>query len=163
MLADWFGVYPRACGGTSSTTVLSAPIGGLSPRLRGNRDVGRLIVAIVGRYGLSRACGGTLLGHSCDCHRYGLSPRLRGNRFIVYLTVYFTGSIPAPAGEPILVSRSHCQDRVYPRACGGTGTHVYGSDISAGLSPRLRGNLYRPHRGLGGIGSIPAPAGEPQA
>ena len=30
-------VYPRACGGTTSTSACMSPAGGLSPRVRGNR------------------------------------------------------------------------------------------------------------------------------
>ena len=55
----------------------------------------------------------------------------------------------------------HSRGRVYPHACGGTASSVLRSASASGLSPRLRGNRFlRSPLGLG-LGSIPAPAGEP--
>ena len=91
------GVYPRVCGGTGSAPFAGLPIGGLSPRVRGNqtgqasdhRWAGS-IPACAGEpslrsrppacYGVyPRVCGGT----STSCGRVGpvpgLSPRVRGN------------------------------------------------------------------------------------
>ena len=50
---------------------------------------------------------------------------------------------------------------VYPRACGGTGRREAATFPLPGLSPRLRGNLRNPNGEIMGLGSIPAPAGEP--
>ena len=50
-------------------------------------------------------------------------------------------SIPAPAGEPTSDALSAWYERVYPRACGGTGLLGPQILIRYGLSPRLRGNL----------------------
>ena len=71
------GVYPRACGGTSS------PISCLSSS--------RVY---------PRACGGTLASVTFTLADAGLSPRLRGNRGHVERDVRRNRSIPAPAGEP---------------------------------------------------------------
>ena len=91
------GVYPRACGGTSSSTRLSAPVSGLSPRMRGNRRgrPGRKpgagsIPAHAGEPWWSapgawrsrvypRACGGTSSWRLQSSPCGGLSPRMRGN------------------------------------------------------------------------------------
>ena len=35
-LAAWRGVYPRVCGGTVGMPGIGVPVGGLSPRMRGN-------------------------------------------------------------------------------------------------------------------------------
>ena len=74
-----------------------------------------------------------------------------------------SGSIPACAGEPRTTTSRAWQRRVYPRVCGGTARKRPRSPVPWGLSPRVRGNLFR---GLGvGVesGSIPACAGEPVA
>ena len=91
----------------------------------------------------------------------GLSPRLRGNRQAEHVTRASWGSIPAPAGEPAHVASSVCLPWVYPRACGGTGLPRHCAAATAGLSPRLRGNLQETFARPIGRRSIPAPAGEP--
>ena len=173
------GVYPRACGGTGHSLDLNAAAKGLSPRVRGNppaycrgdpvqgsiparageptRPIGKR--RAIGVY--PRACGGTGRGcHPCrSCQ--GLSPRVRGNRHEVLVRATDSGSIPARAGEPPSTVVNAPANGVYPRACGGT----YGASVDhapgTGLSPRVRGNLYTPTGGGGGMGSIPARAGEP--
>ena len=88
-----------------------------------------------------RACGGTLLYLNYPIENPGLSPRLRGNP-LRHVDIYiFTGSIPAPAGEP-----ARC---------------AAGSSSGSGLSPRLRGNPARGPPETAVRRSIPAPAGEP--
>ena len=70
----------------------------------------------------------------------GLSPRLRGNRELVISSRTRLGSIPAPAGEPVISGLGGFSSGVYPRACGGTDIHYVPDAIKEGLSPRLRGN-----------------------
>ena len=50
---------------------------------------------------------------------------------------------------------------VYPRVCGGTSERVQAASLAVGLSPRVRGNLWRTSLAPGRGGSIPACAGEP--
>ena len=50
----------------------------------------------------------------------GLSPRVRGNHDDPVNAVQSQRSIPACAGEPILVMPYVARKRVYPRVCGGT-------------------------------------------
>ena len=111
-------VYPRVCGGTKGVVVGPPNLSGLSPRVRGNPvlkrlvpDGGRSIPACAGEptdgviQSISymvypRVCGGT----NCDGRHFtilpGLSPRVRGNRDDELLALQGIGSIPACAGEP---------------------------------------------------------------
>ena len=132
-------VYPRACGGTKLTMTVAGSYTGLSPRLRGN---------------VNPALGRRQSG------RRGLSPRLRGNGPAAIRKPLDKGSIPALAGERRDAIGQLVQERVYPRACGGTTPVLAAYATAEGLSPRLRGNA-----GIAGIlalqaGSIPALAGE---
>ena len=90
-------VYPRVCGGTSPAEQVKSTTRGLSPRVRGNPDLGltedgedRSIPACAGEPldGLPRrpstgvyprVCGGTRLRTPYDIASAGLSPRVRGN------------------------------------------------------------------------------------
>ena len=74
---------------------------------------------------------------------------------------YYTGSIPACAGEPTGPYRPHRPPTVYPRVCGGTVSASSLAGVTTGLSPRVRGNLCSPHLPNGVTRSIPACAGEP--
>ena len=90
-------VYPRACGGTSSSGSVPSAITGLSPRVRGNPEGAlavkvqvRSIPARAGEPSASdlnlrphsvypRACGGTRCCSVTSNPPSGLSPRVRGN------------------------------------------------------------------------------------
>ena len=91
-------VYPRVCGGTAEERTDLVLRGGLSPRVRGNRQNDRLrrssgwsIPACAGEPGdgrpdatargvYPRVCGGTGPDVNQRAFRQGLSPRVRGNR-----------------------------------------------------------------------------------
>ncbi len=116
--ATILSVYPRVCGGTRAWQRIDTSDRGLSPRVRGNRDMGlvdvhplRSIPACAGEPGLAststlmtgvypRVCGGTRLIRIPDLHRGGLSPRVRGNHRRPILKLTRQRSIPACAGEP---------------------------------------------------------------
>ena len=135
-------VYPRACGGTLSSTGGTGSPSGLSPRVRGNRRRGRgphpqagSIPARAGepalrastslRYSVyPRACGGTPVTRTARPSPRGLSPRVRGNHHVQAREGAQLGSIPARAGEPFTVCCRILIARVYPRACGGTGRYL---------------------------------------
>ena len=89
-------VYPRVCGGTSSSSMRSPRSLGLSPRVRGNPT----------RVGATQSTG--------------LSPRVRGNRARLIRPQRAVRSIPACAGEPVVVVVLVVVFAVYPRVCGGT-------------------------------------------
>ena len=157
------------------------PDRGLSPRLRGNPDENRTGARLHGSIpapagepnaGLDypggnrvypRACGGTHPTSRVRLLAVGLSPRLRGNLQGRVPDGLGTGSIPAPAGEPTDQSLTQIDERVYPRACGGTGRNHRRLSAWSGLSPRLRGNPPGTQESGGRGGSIPAPAGEPSS
>ena len=173
-------VYPRAGGGTSTCLVARLTFRGLSPRRRGNPDPGALenpahwsipaqagepsspssAVELSGVY--PRAGGGTSRVESAEHPVGGLSPRRRGNRSLSFWSASNSRSIPAQAGEPGQSPQRDVGSGVYPRAGGGTGFVLRWLEISAGLSPRRRGNRRpRVHRNRR-CGSIPAQAGEPE-
>ena len=113
-------VYPRVCGGTSSTAPIDSTKPGLSPRVRGNpvarvtpKAFPRSIPACAGEPSTRRATGGM---------RRGLSPRVRGNHAALRDGPPRERSIPACAGEPRRSRRPRARRRVYPRVCGGTGS-----------------------------------------
>ncbi len=172
-------VYPRVCGGTSRYWPSDRHALGLSPRVRGNRSVGRMflllqwsIPACAGEPAASRSlspngrvyprvCGGTLRGpiDLLPCH--GLSPRVRGNLLGLRLLDRPRRSIPACAGEPPFLLSQRGAARVYPRVCGGTSTPGRPAAALPGLSPRVRGNQAHARAREPVPGSIPACAGEP--
>ena len=151
---------------------------GLSPRVRGNLcgydQNGRLWRSIPARAGeptrslvicgstrvYPRACGGTGLSTAEQNTEKGLSPRVRGNRVCCRAGPKMPRSISARAGEPDGADCGRWSIRVYPRACGGTGSICCASAICWGLSPRVRGNHAESRRRHPWQGSIPARAGE---
>ena len=108
-----------------------------------------------------RACGGTSQRLSTTESILGLSPRVRGNRGPGLHLAQGCRSIPARAGEPVLITGGDDHQAVYPRACGGTANSRALADASAGLSPRVRGNPHHGRWQWRACGSIPARAGEP--
>ena len=109
-----------------------------------------------------RACGGTAPAGGGAAPSDGLSPRLRGNQVAFAIRAPAHRSIPAPAGEPRSSPRAQVASPVYPRACGGTLVSTAVGMYVGGLSPRLRGNPGLVAKPVQGLGSIPAPAGEPK-
>ena len=172
-------VYPRVCGGTGKRGCEYMMSPGLSPRVRGNHVPGRMAVggnrsipACAGEpSGLRRAClsgsvyprvcGGTFLIMLWLIIYAGLSPRVRGNLHRPLWRGLSAGSIPACAGEPTSSPANGLSWTVYPRVCGGTLWLIIYALAMAGLSPRVRGNLYQARRGSRTSRSIPACAGEP--
>ena len=172
-------VYPRACGGTSGRPWVGICQTGLSPRVRGNPDHGRLRLgpegSIPARAGeplwdwmrtdhaavYPRACGGTLQDARLNVAIIGLSPRVRGNLERRLQLSLLLRSIPARAGEPARCAPRAPQLPVYPRACGGTACESTRADSNGGLSPRVRGNQVLHVGRVKFSGSIPARAGEP--
>ena len=131
-------VYPRVCGGTRSSRKDEVRTGGLSPRVRGNRDLRGTNYGVTGSIPACageptadstwdpnhkvypRVCGGTSPYQVCRLPLEPLSPRVRGNQRQWRLQACRKRSIPACAGEPAMTSPNRRIDRVYPRVCGGT-------------------------------------------
>ena len=173
-------VYPRVCGGTRSRALAGQPVGGLSPRVRGNLDdpakdavdLGS-IPACAGEPTFAkgtrlpsrvypRVCGGTCAASSRVRILRGLSPRVRGNPGRRPIPRPQRGSIPACAGEPARRRSPAIPTRVYPRVCGGTEIGCGCTAKNSGLSPRVRGNRACSGVSVSSVGSIPACAGEPR-
>ena len=170
---------PRVCGGTTLRDATVQEGSGLSPRVRGNpRCYRRLsgpgwsIPACAGEpFGAGcvqsvqrvypRVCGGTAVKSAIDMERQGLSPRVRGNQAPDAGQNIRSRSIPACAGEPLLVKRPPRWMPVYPRVCGGTPSAAVLTAANAGLSPRVRGNRLQAATARHRVWSIPACAGEP--
>ena len=108
-----------------------------------------------------RVCGGTPQSPANDGRGSGLSPRVRGNPSRLAVGNKLERSIPACAGEPSGKTPPAGPTRVYPRVCGGTSLVAITSQITTGLSPRVRGNPTGTITTTGGKRSIPACAGEP--
>ena len=172
-------VYPRVCGGTTSSAMPCNADAGLSPRVRGNpaRHPSpscscRSIPACAGEPRAAvwsmnsgkvypRVCGGTFPNRVNPDPGEGLSPRVRGNPEDVRDEARIRGSIPACAGEPRPISRLRRRRKVYPRVCGGTRVLQAEMRLIKGLSPRVRGNRMTGRNCACSSGSIPACAGEP--
>ena len=67
-----------------------------------------------------RAGGGTPTATYTLSSARGLSPRRRGNLKRIIRFARLVGSIPAQAGEPMSLDTRFPDERVYPRAGGGT-------------------------------------------
>ena len=176
---DDIKVYPRACGGTSAEGGSAGTLVGLSPRVRGNRNMNHPPMipegSIPARAGepasancpdarptvYPRACGGTRHQLQKIYPPWGLSPRVRGNLIRDEPEVWQVRSIPARAGEPSGSIGWWGRRGVYPRACGGTHQQPLAYTNITGLSPRVRGNLADASPSPAQFGSIPARAGEP--
>jgi len=91
----------------------------------------------------------------------GLSPRARGNQESWPSGCLCPRTIPASAGQPrrAVEARAIAQD--YPRERGATQGLDYGAGLTAGLSPRARGNLSHPVTQHIFLRTIPASAGQP--
>ena len=109
-----------------------------------------------------RAYGGTVIEQLDPPVMPGLSPRVRGNRVAPVGGVSLSGSIPARTGEPGWRGRALGASTVYPRAYGGTRARNAAPHTTAGLSPRVRGNLHRVEALTHMKRSIPARTGEPR-
>ena len=160
--AIWAGsqgrVYPRERGGTRYRHAIDFLAVGLSPRTRGNPDLGldqpdgigsipanagepsgRLQTVAASRV-YPRERGGTSPDSATSQPAPGLSPRTRGNLADARGLGAPLGSIPANAGEPSQLRIEMPGTTVYPRERGGTARTAPRGVFELGLSPRTRGN-----------------------
>ena len=174
-------VNPRGCGETSTTRANGWTEPGQSPRVRGNllppepargprgsipagagKPSRRARSSYPGRVN-PRGCGETRQSKLPRTGARGQSPRVRGNLGGSVEFAGDPGSIPAGAGKPCRATRRTAGTRVNPRGCGETRRLFVKPWIAKGQSPRVRGNLHRPHSSPGRRGSIPAGAGKPSS
>ena len=174
------GVYPHVRGETGADHVEFRAVQGLSPRARGNRS-GRPVRRF--RSGSIPTCAGKPLRTSRRLRRRwvyphvrgetdamdrlsdlaaGLSPRARGNRVRTGFQGSCGGSIPTCAGKPCRLEARRSVQAVYPHVRGETCESTYLTSHWKGLSPRARGNLWRPCVAADAVGSIPTCAGKPR-
>ena len=148
------------CGAANNANGTTNIAAGLSPRVRGSRNIRhtgcarhRSIPTCAGQpcaLGMVRphlevyphVCGGTSERGLAKLDSNGLSPRVRGNRSDRDCVQHHSWSIPTCAGEPGRHGRTDNGRRVYPHVCGGTGAGLPHRESIDGLSPRVRGNLY---------------------
>ena len=129
------------CGATQVGQLGAQLVQGLSPRVRGNRNlddgrhapfgpipacagqpVGRNIDDLKeGAY--PRVCGATKERVAETAGGKGLSPRVRGNPLQLDGADVLLGPIPACAGQPKRSKGRMKLDQAYPRVCGAT---IYG-------------------------------------
>ena len=171
-------VYPRVGGGNHSLYIMPTGARGLSPRGRGKlspcfqcAEFPRSIPAWAGETAASppRGCrvavyprvgGGNWQFVVELAFSNGLSPRGRGKPIGRASGKGVGGSIPAWAGETVLVTEGNPHIRVYPRVGGGNHPNLSALMKAAGLSPRGRGKPASSARQCQRPGSIPAWAGE---
>ena len=147
------------CGGNTEIEFIEYISKGLSPRVRGKLikcgkyyNWYRTIPACAGETrekgallrqerDYPRVCGGNK-GERCIVEVYkGLSPRVRGKHAPFSLKSYLIRTIPACAGETILLHPIPGITQDYPRVCGGNCLLSPSILFLAGLSPRVRGKL----------------------
>ena len=131
-------VYPRPCGETNDGVLVHATPRGLSPPMRGNLALHRVVLhcngsipahagkprsRITGLWPVRvypRPCGETWIPPPAPMRKWGLSPPMRGNpRWLPHF-----GQVA----------------RVYPRPCGETFVLPMPILVIGGLSPPMRGN-----------------------
>ena len=175
------GDHPRACGEHDMYDNVRVHALGSSPRLRGTprrlqhrRRCHGIIPALAGNttvilQNLSadrdhpRACG----EHIVECFMrkttLGSSPRLRGTLERANGDGAHDGIIPALAGNTLRDTECRVRGGDHPRACGEHIPGLFHKRFRLGSSPRLRGTLSFPTQSLGGLGIIPALAGNTKA
>ena len=107
--------------------------------------------------------GGNAPDYAADMDAMGLSPRGRGKRYYIDTSSAPSRSIPAWAGETLLILLIMRRLGVYPRVGGGNGNAMTRIKRWFGLSPRGRGKQFRVLDDGDRGGSIPAWAGETRA
>jgi len=130
-------VYPHVCGGIATRRSASPTRIGLSPRVRGHRDIYQGAIEAAGsiptcagasRAGAGAAGGSTVYPHVCGGIRYpqdtihkvkGLSPRVRGHHHFKKLEEAGYRSIPTCAGASSARGCNSYNQKVYPHVCGG--------------------------------------------
>ena len=174
-------VHPRACGGNCPFSRHLNGDSGPSPRVRGkprglhsDDPLGGSIPARAGETEAlaaladgeevhPRACGGNRDAGISAVFPNGPSPRVRGKRRFGNSSRGCAGSIPARAGETIVLPRWRVAAAVHPRACGGNPEDCTLTIRWEGPSPRVRGKPKRSLLLQTVRRSIPARAGETSA
>ena len=128
--------HPRACGEHPVAKLAPDRPMGSSPRMRGTPGLPRpdgvytrIIPAHAGNtmgwagirsagWDHPRACGEHMTTIGKTERKGGSSPRMRGTLLYFQHTVWYTGIIPAHAGNTFRAPKAIGQSRDHPRACG---------------------------------------------
>ena len=170
--------HPRGCGADLSVLLLGLSHLGSSPRVRGRRGAARWSGAAAG---LIPRVRGRLYRYYGEAGELGLIPAgagqtrnsfLRGfvarahprgcgaDRTADVHTASTKGSSPRVRGRLMLAPPSRRAGRAHPRGCGADTVMRSRSSGSGGSSPRVRGRLQQTIQAGGGLGLIPAGAGQ---
>ena len=110
-----------------------------------------------------RSCGGNAIREQPILGGLGLSPLVRGKPALAKALASRRGPIPARAGETCIERGIPDEQVAYPRSCGGNLDQLAPSGFIQGLSPLVRGKLFRGKDYTKLEGPIPARAGETEA
>ena len=109
-----------------------------------------------------RVCGEHGAVREPICRKTGSSPRMRGTLCRLFQSIYYTGIIPAYAGNTDLHARDVMHVRDHPRVCGEHIERAQFDGVGVGSSPRMRGTRA-PQIDMQWVqGIIPAYAGNTQ-
>ena len=110
------GAYPRVRGGTIPSPSADRHATGLSPRPRGNLEVGMLGI---GSLRPIPASAGEPRRFPRDHAQARAYPRVRGGTFGgMLVTPVIVGLSPRPRGNPVLMARQVCHDGPIPASAG---------------------------------------------
>ena len=151
------GLSPRVRG-KLPMVALPESLEGSIPACAGEACSSPVPVGVTGVY--PRVCGGSCCWAAASSLAAGLSPRVRGKLFGDVCGGCGQRSIPACAGEAVVIVFPLCVSEVYPRVCGGSPENPYELWAPPGLSPRVRGKLPSVRDDALAVRSIPACAGE---
>jgi len=149
-------VYLRVCGVIHTTTTVSKPSLGLSPRVRSHLAERYVIVSGMGSISACaessstlpaggwqprvylRVCGVIASARRQGGRSRGLSPRVRSHRRCRAVAAARSGSISACAESSEQPQNRYASPRVYLRVCGVISHWKCQASFSLGLSPRVR-------------------------
>ena len=150
--------HPRECGADTGGSPSKHYGHGSSPRVRGRPP--KSTACLVALRAHPRECGADLCRGLHRLHAPGSSPRVRGRLNHLDACGYCGGLIPASAGQTTRKNPNQNTTRAHPRECGADLRSTAPTAPSQGSSPRVRGRLLLVFVYLGGLGLIPASAGQ---
>ena len=149
--------HPRVCGEHPCAVYPSGGCWGSSPRMRGTQPARPQ--AIANSQDHPRVCGEHIVTPQQQTLFEGSSPRMRGTQLSVLQTVYWSGIIPAYAGNTSMMGKLFSFFRDHPRVCGEHRASHGKPTVESGSSPRMRGTLSARYARIRTRGIIPAYAG----
>ena len=178
----WYqpGDHPRVCGEESQKKLLSAPVSGSPPRMRGRAaafSVPELVTGITPAYaGKSRCrlakaqgygdhprvCGEELGSYKPQYGVWGSPPRMRGRVVRLLSVLCWIRITPAYAGKRKAKPTMSLSKKDHPRVCGEEPHLHSGCGYPPGSPPRMRGRAPLASCRCWGLRITPAYAGKSQ-